>query len=209
MKADDFKALISYWADVMKENRDYLIDLDSVVGDGDLGLTMSDGFLAASDAIKESGETDIGKLSYFAGKAMSTAVPSTMGTLMASGFMTAGKVLKGLSELDLGGIAEFFIAYLEGVKSRGKAEVGDKTFLDGLYPAAESLLADAASNTDLLTAASKAAFAAHEAFLSTKGMLAKHGRAAARGEKSREILDPGAAVADLMMKGYADFVTKR
>jgi len=206
MKADDFKVLVSCWADVMKENRDYLIDLDSVVGDGDLGLTMSDGFLAASEAIKDSSETDIGKLAYFAGKAMSTAVPSTMGTLMASGFMAAGKALKGQTELKLSGIAEFFKAYLEGVKSRGKAEAGDKTFLDGLYPAAESLLADAAADTDLLTAASKAASAAHEAFLSTKGMLAKHGRAAARGEKSREILDPGAAVADLMMKGYADFV---
>lgn len=209
MKADDFKALISYWAHVMMENRDYLIDMDSVVGDGDLGLTMSDGFLAASEAIKDSSEPDIGKLAYFAGKAMSTAVPSTMGTLMASGFMAAGKALKGQSELDLGGIAEFFKAYLEGVQSRGKAQVGDKTFLDGLYPAAQSLLADAAAQNDMLKAASKAAAAAHEAFLSTKGMLAIHGRAATRGEKSRELLDPGAAVADLMMKGYADFVTKR
>ncbi len=209
MKADDFKALVSCWAEVMKENRDYLIDLDSVVGDGDLGLTMSDGFLAASEAIKQSSETDIGKLSYFAGKAMSTAVPSTMGTLMASGFMAAGKALKGLNELDLVGIAEFFNAYLEGVKNRGKADIGDKTFIDGLYPAAKSLFADAAADIELLTAAIKAADAAHDAFLSTKGMIAKHGRAAARGEKSREILDPGAAVADLMMKGYTDFVRKR
>ncbi len=209
MKADDFKALLFCWAELMKANRDYLIDLDSVMGDGDLGLTMSDGFLAASEAIKDSAETDIGKLAYLAGKAMSTAVPSTMGTLMASGFMSAGKALKGMNELDLGGVAAFFKAYLEGVQSRGKAEIGDKTFLDGLYPAAEQLAADAAENISLSEAASKAAAAAHNAFLSTKGMLAKHGRAAARGEKSRELLDPGAAVADLMMKGYADFVTKR
>ena len=209
MKADDFRALLSCWAEVMKEKRDYLIDLDSIVGDGDLGLTMSDGFLAASEAIKDSSEPDIGKLAYFAGKAMSTAVPSTMGTLMASGFMAAGKVLKGKSELDSGGIAEFFIAYLEGVQSRGKAQVGDKTFIDGLYPAAQSLLSDAAADIDMLESAKKAAAAAHNGFLLTKGMLAKHGRAAARGEKSRELLDPGAAVADLMMKGYADFMTKR
>ena len=209
MKADDFKALLSSWAELMKANRDYLIDLDSVMGDGDLGLTMSDGFLAASEAVKDSAETDIGKLAYSAGKAMSTAVPSTMGTLMASGFMSAGKALKGMDELDLGGMAAFFKAYLEGVQSRGKAEIGDKTFLDGLYPAAEQLAADAAENKSLSEAASKAAAAAHYAFLSTKGMLAIHGRAAARGEKSRDLLDPGAAVADLMMKGYADFVTKR
>ncbi len=209
MKADDFKALLSGWADVMKQNRDYLIDLDSVMGDGDLGLTMSDGFLAASEAVKDNDETDIGRLAYLAGKAMSTAVPSTMGTLMASGFMSAGKALKGYDELDLGGVAAFFKAYLEGVQSRGKAQIGDKTFLDGLHPAVELLMTSAAANISLYEAAAKAADAAHEAFLSTKGMLAKHGRAAARGEKSRELLDPGAAVADLMMKGYADFVTKR
>ncbi len=209
MKADDFKALLAYWADVMKENRDYLIDLDSVMGDGDLGLTMSDGFKAASEAVRDCDEPDIGKLAYLAGKAMSTAVPSTMGTLMAAGFMAAGRALKGIVELDIGGTATFFEAYLEGVKNRGKAEIGDKTFLDGMYPAAMQLKNDAAAGTDLTEAALKAAGVAHEAFLLTKGMLAKHGRAAARGEKSRELLDPGAAVADLIMKGYADFITKR
>jgi dihydroxyacetone kinase-like protein len=209
MKADGFKALLSCWADVMKENSKYLIELDSVVGDGDLGLTMSDGFLAASEAVKNSDEADIGKLAYMAGKAMSTAVPSTMGTLMASGFMSAGKALKGASELDLGGVAQFFKAYLEGVQNRGKAEIGDKTFLDGLYPAVKALTEGAEAGTDLSEAVQNAAQAAHEAFLSTKGMLAKHGRAAAYGEKSRQGLDPGAAVADLMMKGYADFVANR
>ncbi len=209
MKADDFKALLSHWADVMKQNRDYLIDLDSVVGDGDLGLTMSDGFLVASEAVKSSEETDIGKLSYLAGKAMSTAVPSTMGTLMASGFMSAGKALKGVAELDMSGVCLFFEAYLEGVRSRGKAELGEKTFLDALHPAVLQLKADEAANISVSEAASNAAAAAHAAFMATKGMPAKHGRAAAHGEKSRELLDPGAAVADLIMKGYADFVLSR
>ena len=78
----------------MCENKDYLIELDSVVGDGDLGLTMSDGFLAAYNAVKDFEENDIGKLLYSSGKAMSTAVPSTMGTLMASGLTHAGNILK-------------------------------------------------------------------------------------------------------------------
>lgn len=132
-----------------------------------------------------------------------------MGMLMASGFMSAGKALKGMSELDLSGAAQLFKAFLEGVQNRGKAGVGDKTFLDGLYPAVNALLAVAEAGIDLTKAAKNAAQAAHEAFLSTKGMLAKHVRAAAYGEKSRQVLDPGAAVADLMMKGYADFVANR
>jgi dihydroxyacetone kinase-like protein len=79
---------------IMQDNKNYLIHLDSVVGDGDLGLTMSDGFFASYKAVADGTEKDCGKLLYTAGKAMATAVPSTMGTLMASGLMKAGKVLK-------------------------------------------------------------------------------------------------------------------
>ena len=96
LQAEDIKRLISIWAAITEEKRDYLITLDSVVGDGDLGLTMSDGFRAAKNAAYGSDEADIGKLLYFSGKAMSEAVPSTMGTLMASGLMQAGKALKGV-----------------------------------------------------------------------------------------------------------------
>ena len=80
MNADDFRALTECWARVMEENRDRLIELDSVVGDSDLGLTMSDGFRAAANAVKGGAETDVGKVAYQAGRAMASAVPSTMGT---------------------------------------------------------------------------------------------------------------------------------
>mgnify|MGYP001652956460 CR=1 FL=1 len=53
----------------MTERKDELIKKDSVVGDGDLGLTMSDGFTAAYNAIKDSPESDCGKMLYAAGKA--------------------------------------------------------------------------------------------------------------------------------------------
>ncbi len=161
MNATDLRALLARWAGIMADKRDWLIELDSVVGDSDLGLTMSDGFRAASEAANACELTDVGKLCYQAGKAMATAVPSTMGTLMASGLMNAGKVLKGMEQLTPAQEAQLFEAYLEGVKNRGKAELGDKTFL--------------------------------------------HGRMAIRGEASRELLDPGAAVAALLMKGYAEF----
>ena len=188
---------------IMCENKDHLIELDSVVGDGDLGLTMSDGFTAAYDAAAASSETDAGKLLYTAGKAMSTAVPSTMGTLMASGWMQAGKVLKGKTELSDSDIADLFQAYMDGVQSRGKAKIGDKTFLDGIAPAVEALKAALAAGDSISAAAQKAAEAAEKGYQNTKGMLAVHGRAATRGEASRELLDPGAEVAMLIMQAFA------
>ena len=196
----ELKTLLRNWANLMEANKQRLIELDGLVGDSDLGLTMADGFRAAYEAVMESPEADIGKLSYAAGKAMGNAVPSTMGTLMASGLMNAGKALKGVETLDGYTWATFFKAYFEGVQSRGKAQVGDKTFLDGLYPAVTALESGA---PDMQTAAPLAAVAANEAFLATKGMLAKHGRMAIRGEQSRQYLDPGAAVAALLMDGFA------
>lgn len=207
MNQKELLDVLASWKKIMADNRDYLIEIDGVVGDGDLGLTMSDGFAAAYDAVASGDEKDLGKMLYFAGKAMSTAVPSTMGTLMASGLMSAGKELRGKEELDANGVATLFQAYFDGVMNRGSAKVGDKTFLDGLHPAVESLTKDAAAGADMKTMAEHAKKAAEEGFLATKGMLAVHGRAATRGEASRELLDPGAAVAKLLMEGFASAVS--
>ena len=205
MNTSDFCALAERWAVIMADNRDWLIELDSVVGDSDLGLTMSDGFRAAADAVAQNPGTDVGKTAYLAGKAMASAVPSTMGTLMASGLMNAGKMLKGVENCNAKQEVDFFRAYFDGVRSRGKAELGDKTFLDSLYPAIEALDHAMDSGKTEAEAAQLAAQAAWAAFENTKGMLARHGRMAIRGEQSRALLDPGAAVAALLMKGYADY----
>ncbi len=202
MNTDYLLTLLKEYKDVMAENRDYLINLDSIVGDGDLGLTMSDGFAAAYEAVRDGGEKDAGRILYLAGKAMSTAVPSTMGTLMASGLMQAGKVLKGKTELAPADLPELFQAYQDGVQNRGKAQIGDKTFLDGWAPAVEAVRAALAAGEDMKTVSAKAYEAAQKGFANTTAMIAKHGRAATRGEASVSLEDPGAAVAMLLMKAF-------
>jgi len=187
---------------IMNEKKDYLIQLDSVVGDGDLGLTMSDGFRAAYQVVKDGQHTDAGRLLYDAGKAMSTAVPSTMGTLMASGLMQAGKTLKGKMEINEQDFVLLFQAYFEGVANRGKAKVGEKTFLDGFYPAVEAMRKAFEDGLDLVKAAELAVEAAQKGFENTTSMIAVHGRAATRGEASRSLWDPGAAVAVLIMQAF-------
>ena len=193
-------------ADIFTEKKDELCEMDAQMGDGDLGLTMHKGYSALPDLIRENAEPgDIGKTLMKSGMKMASVVPSTMGTLMASGLMNAGKVLKGTEQLTSAQEAQLFEAYLEGVKNRGKAEVGDKTFLDGLAPAVKVLAEAAQAGPIGAEAAQAAADAAWQAFENTRGMLARHGRMAIRGEASRELLDPGAAVAALLMKGYAEF----
>ena len=164
---------------------------------------MSDGFAAAYEAVKSGAETDCGKLLFQAGKAMASAVPSTMGTLMASGWMQAGKLLKGKEELSEEDIVAIFEAYIEGVANRGKAKVGDKTFLDGLAPAVMSMKQDLEAGKTLAEMAAGAEAAAKAGYENTATMIAVHGRAATRGEASRSLKDPGAAVAVLMMEAFS------
>jgi len=195
--------LFGEWADIMADQQGYLIELDSVVGDGDLGLTMADGFKAAYQSAKESQETDIGKMLYNAGKRMAQAVPSTMGTLIASGFMGAGMYCKGKTELNLSDFAGCMEAFLNGIMNRGKAKVGEKTVVDGLYPAVQVLKKKAEENATWKDACEDAARAAAQGFEKTSDMIAVHGRAATRGEASRTLLDPGAAVAKLLMEAVS------
>lgn len=203
MNASYIVKLLSEISRIMDENRERLIELDSVAGDGDLGLTMTKGFRAAYETAEASGETDAGRLLYNAGKAMSGAAPSTMGTLMALGLMQGGKVLKGKTELDNGDIAAFFEAYEEAVMTRGKAKLGEKTFLDGFDPGVKALKEAVAAGASLAEAMEKAAAASEEGFKAAKSMLAVHGKPAVKGEASREMDDPGAAVAALIMKAAA------
>ncbi|MEY8351825.1 DAK2 domain-containing protein [Lachnospiraceae bacterium 54-53] len=205
MNRQELIAMLGRISKIMDENRSRLIELDGIVGDSDLGLTMSDGFKAAFEAVSESGEQDLGKLLYQAGKAMGSKVPSTMGTLMAAGLMRAGKVLKGKTGLSDADVACLFEAYEAGVADLGKAKIGDKTFLDGFHPGVLALKAALEGGAPLSAASREAAEAARKGFEHTATMVAVHGRAAARGEASRTLKDPGAAVAALIMGALASF----
>lgn len=196
------RLLFAQWAQVMMSNKPMLTELDSVVGDGDLGLTMSDGFAAAYACAQHSNERDLGRFFYLTGKAMAAAVPSTMGTLMASGLMQAGRVFKARETMAPEEAGTFFQAWYDGVQQRGKAQPGEKTFLDGMVPA----LAALNSPADPLTQAREALRQAQQGVLQTTTMVAKHGRAAIHGERSRSFVDPGAMVAQLLIQGYFNFV---
>ncbi len=122
LDTQSLRPLFTEWARIMEANKSVLTELDSVVGDGDLGLTMSDGFAAAARYAQQSEERDLGRFFYMAGKAMASAVPSTMGTLMASGLMQAGKAFKGRETLGLTEAGVLFQAWYDGVQQRGKAQ---------------------------------------------------------------------------------------
>lgn len=203
---EDIKAIFTLLKKMSDQEKEHFIELDSVMGDGDLGLTMAILFNTADEFASTYTDQDIGSLFMKGGMAMAKAAPSTMGTLMATGFMRGGKVVKGKSELTTSDFAQFWRAFSDGIAERGKSKVGEKTILDSLDPAATAL--EESVENSLKEAFAKAKKAAFEGVEATKQMVAQHGRAAYYQEKSRSAQDPGATVGAFVIGVFADYFGK-
>lgn len=208
LTTNDFIGLFDAWAEVMNKNKEYLVELDTVVGDGDLGLAMSDGFGAMQQYVNSADTKDLGKFFYNAGKTMNAYASSSLGTLISAGFMEVGKAFKGKESMSGLELSVLLKSFENGIISRGKAKVGEKTFLDGFDPAVRVMNENQDEESVLMTL-NKAALAAQEGSASTVGMLACWGRAARRGEDSRQILDPGSVVAALLIETMADYLNEK
>jgi len=200
----DIKTLFELLKEAMASNKDRLIEIDGIMGDGDLGLTMASAFSAAADGISE--EQDLGKVFTKAGMAMAKAAPSTMGTLMGTGFMRGGKAVKEKTELGLEEMARFWRAFVEGLEERGKAKPGDKTIIDSLEPAASALEKAAAAGKSLNEGFADALLAAEEGMNNTRTMAAQFGRMAYNQEKSKTLIDPGSVVGHLLIKTFTGYI---
>ncbi|EHE95534.1 dihydroxyacetone kinase subunit L [Enterocloster citroniae] len=186
----------------MTENKDYLIKLDQQNGDGDLGVSMSEGFAAAARFVEETQETDLGKLLMQTGGVFNEAAPSSLGTIISFAFMGMAKSLKGKTETDPAGFAEAVMAGVEKIMAKAGSKPGEKTILDSIYPAAQSLLEHRdCSFEESFRAAAKAAAEGSEA---TREMKSVHGRAAYYGEKSIGILDGGSVVGKLIFEALSE-----
>jgi phosphoenolpyruvate---glycerone phosphotransferase subunit DhaL len=185
---------------LMEANRDYLIELDSKIGDSDLGLTMVRGFAAASETACSSDDWDIGTMFKMIGFAITKAAPSTMGTLIGSAFIGAGKTLAGREQLDADGIALCFRGMAESAASRGKSAEGEKTMLDVLFPVARAI--EASNSPDITERMQVAVEQAKKSLDNTKNLQSLHGRASVFREKTIGLIDPGAAAACLVVEGF-------
>ena len=186
----------------MQTKKDYLIELDSAVGDGDLGITVDKGFQGVRDGLKDH-DQDIGRMLFKVGMDFSNSAGSTMGALLGTAFMRAGKQVQGQTEIGLADVVRMVKAAEDGIKEKGKAQLGDKTMLDALIPAREALEKAAADGSTLVAAMLSAQDAAEKGMLTTIPMQAAFGRARWLGERTIGHQDPGATLVFLMLKSVA------
>ena len=185
-----------------ESHNEELRQLDAIIGDGDLGVTVDLGSKALRDYLSSVDEINIGQLLANCGLQFNKASPSTFGTLLASAFMGAGKAVMGKAEIkneDLGLMGD---GAVEGIKKRGKAEVGDKTMLDCLVPAVEAFKKESVNGIEPVTALKAAQKAAEDGMKATIPLMSKHGRASWHREKTIGVQDAGATAMYYLIESF-------
>lgn len=199
----DFIQALHQIADRIEQEKDYLSELDRAVGDGDHGVTMSIGWQAIKAKLAElSGESGCGEICKAVGMTFLNAVGSSVGPLYATAFLRGGAVLQGKTELNDEDIVQFWIAAVNGILERGKAQPGEKTMVDAWYPAMRALESGRAAGKDLPSCLEDAVKAAEKGMKSTAEMISQKGRSSRLGERSFGHQDPGATSAFIILDSF-------
>ncbi|HEU0287738.1 MAG TPA: dihydroxyacetone kinase subunit DhaL [Nocardioidaceae bacterium] len=190
------------FADRVTEEKDWLTELDAAIGDADHGINMTRGMSAVAGDLPDQ-PTDLAALFKRTGMKLVSTVGGASGPLYGTFFLRMGAAAGDATSLDGPGLAAALRAGCEGIKARGKAELGEKTMLDAMMPALEALdeaLDAGQSPAEAMKTAAEAAATGREA---TIPMLATKGRASYLGERSIGHLDPGAASSTLLFETLA------
>lgn len=188
-------------AQVMKDNKEYLTELDSAIGDADHGFNMERGFNKVLEKINDGSiKGDIGSILKNTGMALISSVGGAAGPLYGTFFMQAGTVLGLKSELTLEDLKNGIANGVQGIKNRGRASVGEKTMIDVLEPVVESLNKSVATKDTIELALEKVVEVAEIGMKSTIDLLAQKGRASYLGARSIGHQDAGATSSYLILK---------
>ncbi len=191
-------------ASVLHEQRQYLVDLDSAIGDADHGSNMDRGFTAVSAKLDAAAEMPADALLKLVASTLISTVGGASGPLYGTAFLRAGTALAGKTNLTLDDCVTGLDAAVQGIKDRGKATTGEKTMLDALVPAQQALQEAAEEGVSMSEAWERTASAAEAGAEATIPMLATKGRASYLGERSLGHKDPGATSSALMLRAVAD-----
>jgi len=211
LEISDFTNILTAISKTITANRNYLCELDSVIGDGDHGITISSGFEKIIKTIEGKDFTDSAELLKTAGSSFMATVGGTTGPIFGYFFIGMGNKLKEISagENVPVGVDEFFIiaeAAMEKIMKLGGAKPGDKTIIDALYPAVNSLQQSVKEKLSLGEAFSLMAAAALSGAHSTKELIALKGRARYAGERAIGYQDAGATSLYLILNEFNIYV---
>ncbi|SFO92586.1 dihydroxyacetone kinase, C-terminal domain [Amycolatopsis arida] len=202
--AKDVAAALRTAAEKVAEHRVELVELDRAIGDGDHGENLHRGFTAVVSTLDQAVPETPGAVLKLAATTLISKVGGAAGPLYGTAFLRAATALGDRATMDGAGVAEALRAAVDGVRARGKAEVGDATMIDALEPAAKAAADSARDGDDVAVVLTSAAAAADGGAQSTVDMVARKGRASYLGERGVGHLDPGARSSALLLRAFAE-----
>ena len=189
---DQVVRTVSAMCDIIIENEVPFCELDSAAGDGDFGMSLAKGFKVVKAQGDELSREDIGSFLKDCGMIITEHCGGASGPIWGSAFRAMGKYAQGKETLNLVELGDMVQASIDAVQKRGGAKLGDKTLLDALIPAAESLKASGAAGESFAVALPKGEAAAIDGGERTKLIAATKGRASYVGDRSISFPDAGA-----------------
>ena len=197
-----FVQVIKDLAAMVEEQRDYLTELDAIIGDSDHGINLTIGFREVMKRLPEWEDVDLTVLFKKMGMVLLGKVGGASGPLYGGLFMKFGEPANNQTEVTFDTLVPMFTNGVDLVKSRGKASVGDKTMLDALVPAIDALSEAIQQEIEPVQAFEKCVEAARIGRDSTIPLIAKKGRAMRLGERAIGHLDPGATSSHLILSVF-------
>jgi dihydroxyacetone kinase-like protein len=201
---DDVVRMVRAFAATIAENKGYLTELDSAIGDADHGINMDRGFQAVLAKVDALPPGDVGSLFKTVGMTLVSTVGGAGGPLYGTLFLRLGSATGGKAEIDAEDWAAALAAAVQGVQALGKAELQDKTMVDALAPARDAFAEALAGGATFGEALGRSAAAGEEGMKGTIPLVARKGRASYLGERSAGHQDPGATSSFLLLKTIAE-----
>jgi len=196
--AETVKRWLNEAAVAVREQRDYLTQLDAAIGDADHGTNMDRGFTAVVEKL-DGLEGPPGKLLTTAGSTLVSTVGGASGPLWGTALRRAGRTLGDADDFGGTELADALDAALAGIVELGAAQEGDKTMVDAFAPAVRALRARLDGGGELADALADARAAGEEGMRGTTPLQASKGRASYLGERSIGHQDPGATSTALII----------
>ena len=193
-------AFVQGFAAAIAENKAYLTELDSPIGDADHGTNMDRGMQAVLPKVGALEGADLSQLFKTTAMTLISTVGGASGPLYGTLFLGLGTAITGKTELSTQDWSQALDAAVLAVRARGKAEPGDKTMIDALQPATDSLREAAQAGATLDAALAACEQAAEQGMQATIPLVARKGRASYLGERSAGHQDPGATSSWLLVR---------
>lgn len=202
-KNKDGKQILMAMVKGIQTNKEYLGEVDGLIGDGDHGMNMNKGFTLFENRFADKefsfteGLEELGTILF-------AEIGGSMGPIYGTILNDAASVGEDAEDIDVKVLAEMLRGGLAGLQEIVEAHVGDKTLVDTLEPAVKSLEESAALGEEFSLALNRMKEVAAAGRDSTKDMVAKFGRSSRLGERSRGVLDAGATSCCIILTAMAD-----